>query len=148
MTTEAGEPVKPPFSHRFCTVCGDENPSSLKLKFTSEKDGSIQAEFDCALKFQGYEGILHGGVICSLLDCAMTNCLFLRNVSAYTAELTVRFLSPIPIGSKLLIKASFKDMVHGIYRLTGEISSEGKTLARAESKFIEIAPGKSLPEKK
>ncbi|MBN1619381.1 PaaI family thioesterase [candidate division WOR-3 bacterium] len=148
MTTEAGEPVKPPFSHRFCFLCGDENPSSLKLKFKSEQDGSVQAEFNIAPTLQGYEGILHGGVICSLLDCAMTHCLFLRNISAFTAELKVRFLSPVPISSRLLIKACLKDIVHGIYRLSGEISSEGRTFARAESKFRETVPDTSARKMK
>lgn len=41
---------------------------------------------------QEYEGQLHGRVISSLLDAAMTHCLFHHGIEAVTGELYVRFV--------------------------------------------------------
>ncbi|MBN2362794.1 PaaI family thioesterase [candidate division WOR-3 bacterium] len=138
MTTESSSFVRIPLSHRHCRFCGEENPASLGLKFKTAEDGCVYTEFECEKLLQGYEGYLHGGIICSLLDCAMTHCLFNKNVSAFTAELNVRFLKPVPVDSKLLVRACFKDRIHGMFRLKGEILTEGKLFAVADSKFMEI----------
>jgi len=80
---------------------------------------------------------MHGGIISSLLDCAMTYCLFSRNVEARTAELVVRFIKPVPCDSSLFIKAWVISAGYSLYKLKAELSSNGELLARAESKFIE-----------
>jgi len=63
-------------AHSNCVVCSPANGRSLCLKFTASDDGGVEACFHCDRAFEGYAGILHGGVIASLLDGAMTNCMF------------------------------------------------------------------------
>ncbi|MBN1149754.1 PaaI family thioesterase [candidate division WOR-3 bacterium] len=126
-----------PDSHKHCMLCGEENPSSMRLRFHGKAEGSVWADFDCGKKFQGYEGYLHGGIICSLLDCAMAHCLFSLNISAFTAELNVRFLKPVPVGSKIFIKATLKNQFHNVYFLNSSISLGDDVFARAEGKFME-----------
>jgi len=40
------------------------------MEFDVDDDGGVQATFQCVESFEGYPGILHGGVISSILDGA------------------------------------------------------------------------------
>jgi uncharacterized protein (TIGR00369 family) len=81
--------------HERCVVCAPSHPLGLRIEYHVGAGGIVHAEFMCTDVFQGYPGQLHGGVITSLLDGAMTNCLFAHGIEAVTAELTIRFLRPV-----------------------------------------------------
>jgi len=85
---------------------------------------------------QGYPGILHGGVAASLLDAAMTNCLFHHGIQAYTGDLHVRYLHPIPCPAQLEIKAWIVSEYSPLYQLRSEISRNQQVMARGEGKFV------------
>jgi hypothetical protein len=78
--------------HAHCFICGDQNPRSLGLEFQAVDVDTVCATFQASPELQGYDGILHGGVIAALLDAAMTHCLFHRGIQAMTGDLHVRFL--------------------------------------------------------
>lgn len=86
--------------HDTCIICGIKNPVGLKLQFEVLPDGSVRSEFMCKFIFEGYKEILHGGVIASLIDSAMTNCLFAHDILAFTAELTIKYKMPVRCGKK------------------------------------------------
>jgi len=85
---------------------------------------------------QGYPGILHGGVSASLLDAAMTNYLFHRGIQAYTGDLHVRYLHPIPCPAQLEIKAWIVSEYASLYQLRSEISRNQQVMVRGEGKFV------------
>lgn len=124
-------------THKKCLLCGDENPWSLKLSFQLAKDGWVYSGFQAHDKLQGYNGILHGGIIASLLDSAMTNYLFFHDIEAVTGELLVRYLQPIDCNSKLVIRASILLDNPPLYIVKAEIICEDKVMARAKAKFMQ-----------
>jgi acyl-coenzyme A thioesterase PaaI-like protein len=106
------------------------------------EDGYVEARLECPSVLQGYDGILHGGVTSSLLDGAMTNCLFAHGVVAVTAELRVRFRDPIPVQLPLLVRAAICDSKPPLYVLEAWIMQGGKVKAKAKGKFMARASGK------
>ena len=126
-------------SHAGCMMCGDrsDNPHSLALSFDPHPDGSVSASCGIDRCFQGYQGVLHGGMISALLDAAMTHCLFARGVQALTAEMTVRFVAPVPIEHPLLITAQVLANKRRIYWLEARLKVNSQLLARATARFIE-----------
>ena len=140
-------------SHAHCMVCGssENNPDSLELVFSQHPDGSVSAPFVVRPKHQGYTGLLHGGMTSTLLDAAMTHCLFMQGVKALTAELTVRFMAPIRLGQTLTVCARLLGQRRGIYQLeawlmsglhiAGQQMAAEQRLARASAKFIAPAAG-------
>ena len=56
-------------TYKGCLVCGqpEENKSTLNLRFRVVKNG-VETSFKADSRQTGYEKIVHGGVICSLLD--------------------------------------------------------------------------------
>jgi uncharacterized protein (TIGR00369 family) len=112
--------------NQYCYVCGSKNPIGLAAVFEiNAKARSISAVFTPSDKHQGYEGIVHGGILSSLLDEAMAKLAFSLGISAVTAEITVKFKAPAAPGNRLLI--------------TGRITKETKRLILAEAK-IERGP--------
>ena len=129
--------------HPRCVLCGPRNPWSLGLQFQPAGDGGgVQATFRGHERLQGYEGLLHGGVIASLLDAAMTHCLFHHQVHAVTARLEISYLEPVPLGVPLVIRARPVSMRPTLCRLEAEVEWEGRTLATATARFM---PPRAIP---
>lgn len=126
-------------AHTYCMVCGEQasNPDSLQLSFELDGEKGVTAVFDVTPRHQGYNGLLHGGMTSTLMDAAMTHCLFTQGIKALTAELVVRFMKPIQIGDQIRVSASLSGKRHGIYQLEAQINKGQRTLARASGKFIE-----------
>ena len=126
-------------SHPCCVVCGRSNAHGLGLKFCTTDDGFVEAIFDCEGVFQGYPNMIHGGVICSLLDGAMTNCLFAHGWPAVTAELKVRFRHPIVTDSRAVVRARIESSMRPLHVLKAEIRQDDCVMATAMGKFVEMS---------
>lgn len=123
--------------HDNCIICGRNNPFSLGLKFQPVGGNTVEAAFTGGPHLQGYEGILHGGVISAVLDSAMAHCLLLQDIKAVTGDLRVRFLHSIPCSSKVIIRAWLTCAVSTLYELKAEARVDGKLVARAKAKFMQ-----------
>lgn len=115
--------------HEHCIVCGESNPLSLRLSFALSEDGSVTGHFKAQARFQGYNGILHGGITASLLDAAMTHCLFHQGIEAYTADLHVRYAHAIPCEAQLDIRALMVGQRPPLFRLRAEITCQDRLVA-------------------
>lgn len=122
--------------HDNCLVCGGGNPWSLGLRFRVSDGGTVRAQFEAHPGLQGYDGILHGGVISGLLDAAMTHCLFHHGVRAVTADLHVRFLHPVSCEALLEVKAWLLAARPPLYRVAAELVHKRQVMASAEAKFM------------
>jgi uncharacterized protein (TIGR00369 family) len=109
-----------------CYVCGKKNPAGLAVDFEiNEEARSIFGWFTPSHNHQGYEGIVHGGILSALLDEAMAKLAFSVGIPAVTAEITVKFKTPAAPGDELSV--------------FGRITEETKRLILAEAK-IERGP--------
>ncbi len=122
--------------HAHCLMCGARNPRSLGLHFEDGEEGAVRARFRPGRALQGYDGILHGGMIAALLDAAMTNCLFRRGVQGMTADLHVRFLRPIRCGSFVDLRGWITAESPRLYALRAELAHGKQIMAWAEAKFL------------
>ncbi len=123
--------------HSRCVVCGRLGPAGLGLEFRVQDDGSVKARFDCAATFEGYGGMLHGGVTSAIADGAMTNCLFAHGITAVTAELNVRFRHPITLGTPLSVTARITRKAKPLFIVEAELTQAGQLKAKATGKFME-----------
>lgn len=124
-------------AHPFCLVCSGSNPYGLALEFDVNDDGSVTASFLGHPALEGYPGRLHGGMIASLLDGAMTNCLFAHGHVAVTAELNVRYRSPVAIGCEMVVRAWMEKPHPPLYLMRAELNQEGCVKATATAKFMQ-----------
>jgi len=90
-------------SDQMCFACGRENPIGLKLIFREE--GTVYAAtFVAEAAHQGYQGIVHGGIIATLLDEIMARLVWARYGRAATAKLDIRYRQPAPTGTPLEVR--------------------------------------------
>jgi uncharacterized protein (TIGR00369 family) len=89
-----------------CFVCGVENPYGLKMKFYEDGDDGIYTEIVVPERFQGYPGVVHGGIIASMLDEVSGRSFMIGDDQKFfvTAELKIRYRKPVPIGQTLILK--------------------------------------------
>lgn len=122
--------------HPDCIVCGRDRAGGLQLAFASLPTGGVRAEFPCPAAYTGYPGYVHGGIVSSLLDGAMTNALFAAGQVAVTAELTVRFLEPLLVGEPATVEGRVVRSRTRLHETTAEVVQGGRTKATARGKFI------------
>ncbi|HHY97489.1 MAG TPA: PaaI family thioesterase [Firmicutes bacterium] len=122
----------------MCFACGKDNPIGLKLRF--EPDGEeLVTRFMTRREFQGYPGILHGGIIGTILDDLMANLFIVRGIHAVTASIDISFRVPIPIGEMITGRARIVDDSGRIAETEGELYlPDGKVAVRARGRFAKL----------
>ncbi len=122
-------------AHRSCIVCGYANPKGMHLKFEISEEGYVESSFYCEKNYEGYPGMMHGGVISSILDGAMGNCMFAHGKTTVTIEMKIRFRHPVLVGKKATVWAKLDRVSHPLYLLEAQIVQDGKIKATAEGKY-------------
>jgi acyl-coenzyme A thioesterase PaaI-like protein len=123
-------------AHPNCVVCSAANGRGLRLEFRTCEDGGVQATFDCREGYEGYPSVLHGGVVSTLLDGAMTNCLFAHGHPGVTAEITVRCRHPVRTGRTATVRAWIEHRSPRLHVLRAELTQDGQLKATARGKFM------------
>lgn len=123
----------------WCFACGRDNPIGLKLSFREENDTYIST-FTPGPEHQGYGGIMHGGLVSTLLDEVMARYLYAKGFTAVTAKLEVRFRHPTPIGQELSICGWITGQRGKMYELAGKITLPDGTVT-AEGKATVAVKG-------
>ena len=89
----------------LCFGCGKDNPCGLKLKF--KWDGKqVRAQFTPTKFHQGWVGIIHGGVITTILDEAKGYAAYYEGVKCVTSSMQTRFKRPLSIDEPIIVTAS------------------------------------------
>ena len=125
-----------PNSHH-CFVCGLSNHYGLQLRFYETGPGEVTAHFTVPDQFQGYPGVVHGGIVTAMLD-EVTGRAHIQGERArfmYTAKLEVRFRKNVPIGEPLRVvgrveksKSRMATSEGMIYGPQGDLLAEAKAL--------------------
>ena len=132
----------------FCFGCGENNPIGMKLKFTRDGD-VLRTEYKPDKMLQGWPGLLHGGIVATLLDEAMSNAAYATGKTTLTAEMTLRQRKPIDIEETLVITAWITRRRSKIFETAGQIClKDGTVVAESTAKqFIaENVAGKDKVE--
>jgi acyl-coenzyme A thioesterase PaaI-like protein len=127
--------------HSHCWVCSPTNARGLAVRFVPSREwpGAVEARFDCDPVFEGYDGLIHGGIVSSLIDGAMVYCLFHQNRVAHTAALNVRFRHPVFVGREATVRAWVRQARGRLHVLAAELLQDGQVKVEASAKFMEAA---------
>ena len=127
-----------------CFACGKDNPFGLKLRFHAEGD-IAQAEFTPQELYQGWNEFVHGGILFTMLDEAMSYAIFFNNgiFNHVTAKAEMRFRNPARIGQPIIITGKVDKHVRNLWWTSGCISRQDGTII-AESSGLMYATGDKL----
>ena len=104
----------------------------------------ILARFTGQEVHQGYPGRMHGGVITGILDETIGRAINIGEGEhpmtwGVTAELSVRFRKPVPLGVELTARGRITRDIHHIFEGTGEIYlPDGTVAASAHGKWVRL----------
>lgn len=125
------------FFHPNCVVCGSGNICGLNLEFEIERDLSVRADFVFSEEYEGYRGVIHGGIISTILDGAMCNCMFANGKVAVTAEMTVRYRQAVVIGERAEVRARMTRRCGPLYFVEAQVTQNGQIKTTAKSKYYD-----------
>jgi uncharacterized protein (TIGR00369 family) len=130
-------------THRddLCFGCGQKNPIGLKLNF--QWDGKTsRAEFTPTRHYQGWPGVVHGGIIMCLLNEAMGNISLFEGICSVTAEIQAKLARPAMINEPLFITARITRKTRKLIKAEATISlADGTRIAEGKATQFVVASG-------
>ena len=125
--------------YRKCFACGQDNPRGLRLKPGNE-NGEAVAEFRPDADLEGYGGVVHGGLVGTVLDEVMVwAARYAAGTAAVTAEMTVRYLKPVRTGGLYVGRGRVLENKGRLILTEGTLTDEkGEVFARAQAKLFAV----------
>jgi uncharacterized protein (TIGR00369 family) len=128
-----------------CFGCGADNPWGLHLVFFAERDGSVYSRWTPQLNHQGYDGMVHGGIISTVFDEVMAWAATNAGIWAVTGRLSTTYRKPVEVGIPTIARAHVFGVTSRTADVTAEIRrvSDGLLLAEATALFVRVSKQKT-----
>ena len=125
-----------------CFACGENNPIGLKLKFEFEGERFVASFTPCTVH-QGYDDIIHGGILCTLLDEAMAKLVYEKGFMAVTGGLRVKFRKPARVNEELKVAGWIVSEGRRAIDCAAEVrNSDNVLIADATGRMIRVKDSK------
>lgn len=122
-----------------CYVCGKDNPSGLHVQFAVDRTTrTITGRFTPRREHEGWEGIVHGGIIAALMDEAMVKLAAHLGEPAVSAEITVKFKSPVSSGEDLVVTGKLVKEANRLIEAEATVAKGLIVVAEAKGKLLRI----------
>lgn len=124
-----------------CFVCGVQNPYGLRLRFYNSGPGEVTAEYTVPAQYQGYPGVVHGGIIAAMLDEAAGRAYMGEDPPRfmYTAQLEIRYRKTAPVEQPLrLVGTALESRGRKATAKSALYDPVGNLLAEASAVLINV----------
>ena len=110
---------------RMCFICGLQNPIGLKMALYNDLDlRQVVSTVTIPDHFQGYPGVVHGGIVATLLDEVASRAVLIDGRDEdlmVTVKIEVKYRQPTPTQTPLTV--------------IGRLLQPGRTRARAQGEI-------------
>jgi uncharacterized protein (TIGR00369 family) len=126
-----------------CFACGELSEVGLHLTLELSS-GRCEAALVMAPQFMGWENLIHGGIVCTILDEVMAWSLIEQDSWGVTARLSVDFKRPVLVGQSIRASGWVVESRRRIQRTAGQIvdAESGDVLATAEATYVAASDAK------
>jgi acyl-coenzyme A thioesterase PaaI-like protein len=120
-----------------CFACGELSEIGLHLQLRLTP-GKCTTELVLPRRFEGWEGIIHGGILCTILDEVMAWSLVERDNWGVTARMSVEFRRPAMVDRRVYAEGWMIEDRRRIHRTAGRIvdAETGDEIATAEATYV------------
>ncbi len=120
-----------------CFACGELSEVGLHLKLNLEP-GRCWTELEMPRRFEGWEGIIHGGILCTILDEVMAWALVAQDSWGVTARMSIDFRRPVTVGQAIRAEGWIAESRRRIQTTAGRIldATTGAELATAQATYV------------
>jgi uncharacterized protein (TIGR00369 family) len=125
-----------------CFGCGPANPQGLQLVFILDNEAhTATAQLNLTRLHEGAPGYIHGGILATLMDEAMSKLNRPFGVLAMTRHLEVDYLRPSPVGEDLILTGRhLRRDGRKLFHEAELTMPDGTVLATGKGLFIAIDP--------
>jgi len=121
----------------YCFICGKDNPLGFKAAIEVDREQRrAQCTVTIPAEFQGWQKMVHGGIIASLLDEVCAHAGMTVSESVVTGELKTRFRRPVPVGREVTASAQVTEQVRRTVLVVAQLHLQGELMASAEAKMV------------
>jgi len=120
------------------------NPLGLKLRFYQTGVGEVSADYTVSKEYQGYPGVVHGGIVAAMLDEAAGRAHMGSDPPRFlfTARLNIRYRKNVPVGVKLhLVGTAGISKSRTAVATSAIYGPDGDLLAEAEALLVDVPAG-------
>ena len=122
----------------MCFACGKGNPIGLKLDFRFEGEEYV-TEFEVRPEYQGWAGIVHGGLLATVLDETMARLLWEKELNAITGRLNVRYHDRLAVGESVTVRARITKQRSPLIETTAKaLKTDGTVAAEATAVSMKV----------
>ena len=125
------------FAPHHCFACGTLNTGGLGLTMHVEP-GRSWTEITLDRRFEGWEGMAHGGILCTILDEVMAWALVGSDNWGVTARMSVDFRKPVEIGRPIRAEGWTTTSRRRVVDTAGRIvdADDGTVLAELHGRYV------------
>ena len=126
---------------RHCFACGVDNTYGLGMTFYEIGIGRVMAEYSVPDNYQGFPGVVHGGIVFTMLDEVLGRVTMVGDHTKFTmtAKVEVRFRKPVPTGELLQIHGKVEGRRGRISFASAELRlPDGSIAAEAKGMMAEV----------
>jgi uncharacterized protein (TIGR00369 family) len=122
--------IKQPSANN-CFVCGRHNEAGLHMHFYDDDHDTVCSEHTIDKRYEGYPGIVHGGILASILDEAVGRVAMVGDHHHFmmTVNMKVQYRLPIPVNTEIKVIAKAIRMKGRIGKAHGQIFLPDGTVA-------------------
>lgn len=123
----------------YCFACGRRNPIGLKMQVSyAEAERSASARLRLPREFQGWQAVIHGGILATLLDEIMAHAVWKFAGPALTLGLEVQYRRPLAPEEEILVQGRIVAGKGRRLSASGEITrlADQVLIATGRSRFL------------
>ena len=125
-----------------CLVCGRDNPHGFKLDLhVDPESASVRVAFSPRREHIGFEGVVHGGMIATVLDEAMVwSATWAARRFCVCAELTTRFIKEAAVGRALVVETKIESNRSRLVTTSAVVRDAGSNdmIATGTAKYVPV----------
>jgi acyl-coenzyme A thioesterase PaaI-like protein len=122
-------------------VGGRSNPTSVELDVRYDND-EVVADVVLRRAFEGAPGRAHGGIVAAAFDDVTGFVIGKLREPAFTGELTVRYLAPVPVDETLEIRARLDGRERRKLFISAELRTGEAVVATCRATYITVDPAR------
>ena len=129
-----------------CFICGRKNPHGLYMTFYDNGANEVISEYTVSDNYQSYPGIVHGGIIASMLDEAVGRVAMIGDHHHFmmTVRLEVKYRRPVPTETPIRIIGRIVKLDGRRGKAVGEIILPDGTVAAQSAMTLADMPAAML----
>ena len=128
-----------PIFDDYCFACGARNPIGIHMQVNYVED-TLAAESRLALpkEFQGWQEVIHGGILATLLDEIMMHAVWHFAGAGVTLGIDVQFRQPLAPAEMVLVRGKITETKGRRLKAKGEIirQADNRVIANSLGRFL------------